>query len=191
MIDVSEKERTSRVAVARAELRCSREALKLLNEGRLEKGDALAAARIAGVMAAKRTPDFLPLCHPIALSGADVEVAADEKEGLVRIEARVHAIERTGVEMEALCAAAAAALTVYDMVKRHDRGMELISLRLVHKSGGRTGEWNRSGEELGIGTLVAAALTPPAQPPGSPAGNSNRTQGPDITPARGSRKVNR
>jgi cyclic pyranopterin phosphate synthase len=191
MIDVSEKERTSRVAVARAELRCSREALKLLNEGRLEKGDALAAARIAGVMAAKRTPDILPLCHPIALAGADVEVAADEKEGLVRIEARVHAVERTGVEMEALCAAAAAALTVYDMVKRHDRGMELVSLRLVHKSGGRTGEWNRSGEELGIGTLVGAALTPPAQPQSSPTGNGNRAPGPDLTPARGSRKVNR
>src|ERR1700737_3804170 len=139
MIDVSDKERTSRVAIARAELRCSREALKLLNEGRLEKGDALAAARIAGVMAGKRTPDFPPLCHPIALSGADVEVAADEKEGLVRIEARVHAVERTGVEMEALCAAAAPGLTVYAMGKPHDRGMELISLRLVHKSGGRPG----------------------------------------------------
>jgi hypothetical protein len=93
--------------------------------------------------------------------------------------------------MEALCAAAAAALTVYDMVKRHDRGMELVSLRLVHKSGGRTGEWNRSGEELGIGTLVGAALTPPAQPQSSPTGNGNRAPGPDLTPARGSRKVNR
>src|SRR5258708_19797483 len=88
MIEVGEKERPSRVAVARAELRCSRETLKLLNEGRLEKGDALAAARLAGVMAAKRTPDILPLCHPIALAGADVEVACDEDAGLVRIEAR-------------------------------------------------------------------------------------------------------
>ena len=146
MIDVSEKERTSRVAVARAELRCSREALKLLNEGRLEKGDALAAARLAGIMAAKRTPDFLPLCHPIMLAGADVEVAADEVSGLVRVEARVHAIDRTGVEMEAMTAACAAALTVYDMMKHYDRGMELISLRLVHKSGGRTGTWDRPDE---------------------------------------------
>jgi cyclic pyranopterin phosphate synthase len=147
MIDVGEKERTTRIAVARAELRCSRHALKLLNEGRLEKGDALAAARIAGIMAAKHTPDLLPLCHPIVLSGADVEVAADESAGLVRIEARIHAVERTGVEMEALTAACAAALTVYDMMKRHDRGMELVSLRLVRKSGGRSGEWLRPDEE--------------------------------------------
>jgi cyclic pyranopterin monophosphate synthase len=147
MIDVGEKERTSRIAVARAELRCSREALKLLNEGRLEKGDALAAARISGIMAAKHTPALLPLCHTIALAGADVDVAADEPAGLVRIEARVHAIERTGVEMEALTAACAAALTVYDMMKRHDRGMELVSLRLVRKSGGRSGDWLRPDEE--------------------------------------------
>ena len=180
MIDVGEKERTSRVAVARAELRCSREVLKLLNEGRLEKGDALAAARIAGVMAAKRTPDFLPLCHPIAIHGADVEVAADEKNGVVRIEARVHAVERTGVEMEALTAAAAAALTLYDMMKRHDRGMELISLRLVHKSGGRTGEWNREGEELGIGTQFGQA---------APA--TGRATNSELTPSRGTRKLNR
>ena len=148
MIDVGEKERTSRVAVARAELKCSRAALKLLNEGRLEKGDALAAARLAGIMAAKHTPHLLPLCHAISIAGADVEVAADEEAGVVRIEARVHAIERTGVEMEAMTAACAAALTVYDMMKRHDRGMELISLRLVKKSGGRSGEWLRQGEEL-------------------------------------------
>src|SRR5512140_222673 len=138
MVDVGEKERTSRVAIARAELRCAPATLKLLNEGRLEKGDALAAARLAGVMAAKRTPDLLPLCHPIALAGADVEVACDESAGVVRIEARVHALDRTGVEMEALTAATAAALTIYDMAKRHDKGMEIISVRLIHKSGGRS-----------------------------------------------------
>src|SRR5256885_16771214 len=156
MIDVGEKERSSRVAVARAELRCSRETLKLLNEGRLEKGDALAAARLAGIMAAKRTPDILPLCHPIVLAGADVDVACDESAGVVRIEARVHAVERTGVEMEALTAAMAAALTLYDMAKRHDRGMQVVSVRLVHKSGGRPGEWDREGE---------AAPPPAHQPP--------------------------
>jgi cyclic pyranopterin phosphate synthase len=150
MIDVSQKDRSSRFAVARAELRCSREALKLLNEGRLEKGDALAAARLAGVMAAKHTPSLVPLCHPIAIHGADVDVACDEVAGLVRIEARIHAIDRTGVEMEAMTAACAAALTVYDMMKREDRTMELVSLRLVHKSGGRTGEWNRPSEPLGF-----------------------------------------
>ncbi len=167
MIDVADKERTSRVAVARAELRCSKEALKLLNEGRLEKGDALAAARLAGIMAAKRTPDLLPLCHPVLISGADVEVAADEVAGVVRVEARVHAIDRTGVEMEAMTAACAAALTVYDMMKRYDRGMELVSLRLVHKSGGRSGTWDRGDE----------AARSSAQPA--------------TTPARGSRKMPR
>jgi cyclic pyranopterin phosphate synthase len=133
--------------MARTTTSCATAVCELLNEGRLEKGDALAAARIAGIMAAKHTPAFLPLCHTIALAGADVDVAADEPAGLVRIEARVHAIERTGVEMEALTAACAAALTVYDMMKRHDRGMELISLRLVKKSGGRSGDWNRADEE--------------------------------------------
>src|SRR5437588_10087767 len=143
MIDVGEKERTSRVAVARAELKCSRAALKLLNEGRLEKGDALAAARLAGIMAAKHTPHLLPLCHTISIAGADVEVAADEEAGVVRIEARVHAIERTGVEMEAMTAACAAALTLYDMMKKHCREMEISNVRLEHKSGGRSGTWNR------------------------------------------------
>jgi len=167
MIDVAEKERSSRLAVARAELRCSTQTLKLLNEGRLEKGDALGAARLAGIMAAKRTPDILPLCHPLTLAGADVDVACDEDAGVVRIEARVHAIERTGVEMEALTAAMAAALTIYDMAKRHDRGMEIISVRLVHKSGGRSGVWNRGGE-----TQPQAAA-------------------PLVTPSRGTKKIQR
>jgi len=145
MIDVGEKDRTSRVAVARAELRCARATLKLLNEGRLEKGDALAAARLAGIMAAKRTPDILPLCHPIVLAGADVDVACDESAGLVRIEARVHAVERTGVEMEALTAAAVGLLTIYDMLKAVDRGMEISELRLEEKSGGKSGVFRRSG----------------------------------------------
>src|SRR3954465_5776986 len=105
MIDVGEKERTSRIAVARAELRCSKEALKLLNEGRLEKGDALAAARTAGIMAAKHTPAFLPLCHTIGLAGADVDGAAHEPAGLDRIEARVHALEAVDEVMEELPAA--------------------------------------------------------------------------------------
>ena len=163
MVDVTEKERTHRYAVARAELRCSPYALKLLNEGRLEKGDALAAARVAGVMAAKRTPDLLPLCHPVALHGADVEVAADEVACVVKIEARVHAVERTGVEMEALTACAAAALTVYDMMKKHDRNMELISLRLVHKRGGQSGDYDRPGEaeHFGLGTPTPVSSKPP------------------------------
>jgi cyclic pyranopterin phosphate synthase len=154
------------VAVARAEVRCSTATLRLINEGRLEKGDALAAARLAGIMAAKRTPDILPLCHPLTLAGADVDVACDVDAGVVRIEARVHAVERTGVEMEALTAAMAAALTVYDMAKRNDKGMEITSVRLVHKSGGRSGEWHR--EE--------------AQP---------RAADPLVTPTRGTKKLTR
>jgi cyclic pyranopterin phosphate synthase len=180
MIDVSEKGRTARTAVARAELRASRSALKLLNEGRLEKGDALAAARLAGITGAKLTPQLLPLCHPLQLQGVDVDVACDEEAGLVRIEARVHAIDRTGVEMEALTACTAAALTVYDMVKRYDREMELISLRVVHKSGGRTGEWNRPGEPLGFANGgTREPLPEPAE------------HAPVHTPTRGSRKVTR
>ncbi len=176
MVDVSEKDRTARTAVARAELRMSRQALKLLNEGRLEKGDGLAAARLAGITGAKLTPMLLPLCHPIAIQGADVDVACDEEAALVRIEARVHAIDRTGVEMEALTACTAAALTVYDMCKRYDREMELVSLRLVHKSGGRTGEWNRPGEPLGFANGGNRETVPAV---------------PLVTPSRGSRKLTR
>ena len=145
MIDVGEKDRTSRVAIARAELRCAPATLKLLNEGRLEKGDALAAARLAGIMAAKRTPDILPLCHPISLAGADVEVACDESAGVVRIEARVHAVERTGVEMEALTAAAVAALSIYDMAKMIDPAMVVERVALIEKTGGKS-DFNRPKE---------------------------------------------
>ena len=143
MIDVAEKDRTQRVAVARAELRCAPNTLKLLNEGRLEKGDALAAARLAGIMAAKRTPDILPLCHPIALSGVDVEVACDESAGVVRIESRVHAVDRTGVEMEALTAVSVAALTLYDMIKAVDPAARIDNVRVLRKDGGRHGTWTR------------------------------------------------
>jgi cyclic pyranopterin phosphate synthase len=146
MIDVGDKERTSRVAVARAELRVGREAMALLRDGKLEKGDALSAARVASILAAKKTPDLLPLCHPIVLAGVECQLAIDEPAGVVHIETSVHALERTGVEMEALTAASAAALTLYDMLKRHDRGMEIVSVRLVSKTGGRTGDWHRPGE---------------------------------------------
>ena len=146
MIDVGDKERTSRVAVARAELRCAPETLRLLRAGEVEKGDAIAAARLAAIQAAKRTPDLLPLCHPIVLAGVECTIEIDEAHSLVRIETRVHALERTGVEMEALTAACAAALTLYDMLKRHDKGMEIVSARLIEKRGGRSGDWHRPGE---------------------------------------------
>jgi cyclic pyranopterin phosphate synthase len=141
MVDVGGKERTERVAVATARLRMQPETIARIREGRVEKGDVLAAARLAGVMATKRTPDLIPLCHPIALTGVTMEVSLDEAG--VSVRAEVKTLDRTGVEMEALTAAATAALTVYDMVKSVDRGMVIESLQLEHKAGGRTGTWNR------------------------------------------------
>ncbi|HZX41386.1 MAG TPA: cyclic pyranopterin monophosphate synthase MoaC [Myxococcaceae bacterium] len=141
MVDVGGKERTERVAVATARLRMQPATVARIREGRVEKGDVLAAARLAGVMATKRTPDLIPLCHPIALTGVTVEVALDDGGALVRAE--VKTLDRTGVEMEALTAAATAALTIYDMVKSVDRGMVIESLQLEHKAGGRTGTWDR------------------------------------------------
>jgi len=141
MVDVGGKERTERVAVATARLRMQPETVARIREGRVEKGDVLAAARLAGVMATKRTPDLIPLCHPIAITGVTMEVSLDEAG--VSVRAEVKTLDRTGVEMEALTAAAAAALTVYDMVKSVDRGMVIESLQLEHKAGGRTGTWNR------------------------------------------------
>ncbi len=143
MVDVGHKERTERVAVATARLRMQPETVARIRDGRVEKGDVLAAARLAGVMAAKRTPDLIPLCHPIALTGVTVEVTLDEGGASVRAE--VKTLDRTGVEMEALTAAATAALTIYDMVKSVDRGMVIEALQLEHKAGGRTGTWDRGG----------------------------------------------
>ena len=141
MVDVGGKERTERVAVATARLRMQPATVARIREGRVEKGDVLAAARLAGVMATKRTPDLIPLCHPIALTGVTVEVSLDEGGAAVRAE--VKTLDRTGVEMEALTAAATAALTIYDMVKSVDRGMVIESVQLEHKAGGRTGTWDR------------------------------------------------
>jgi cyclic pyranopterin phosphate synthase len=129
------------VAVATARLRMQPATVARIREGRVEKGDVLAAARLAGVMATKRTPDLIPLCHPIALTGVTVEVTLDEGGAAVRAE--VKTLDRTGVEMEALTAAATAALTIYDMVKSVDRGMVIESIQLEHKAGGRTGTWDR------------------------------------------------
>jgi cyclic pyranopterin phosphate synthase len=112
-------------------------------QGKVEKGDVLAAARLAGVMAAKRTPDIVPLCHPIALSGVEVHLTPQKDALEVRVTVRT--VDRTGVEMEALTAACASALTVYDMCKSVDRGMVMEQVQLEHKSGGRSGTWEREG----------------------------------------------
>ncbi len=148
MVDVGSKKPTERVATATARVRMKPETLNIIRAGKVEKGDVIAAARLAGVMAAKRTPDIVPLCHPIELSGVEMEV----KPVVVGVEivATVKTVGRTGVEMEALTAACAAALTVYDMLKSVDRGMVIENVQLEHKSGGRSGTWTRSkkGQEI-------------------------------------------
>jgi cyclic pyranopterin phosphate synthase len=141
MVDVGGKERTERVARASARVRMLPETVERIYAGKVEKGDVLAAARLAGVMAVKRTPDLVPLCHPISVSGATVDVSPWD-EGL-QITAEVKTVDRTGVEMEALCAVTAAALTIYDMCKSVDRGMVIEQVQLEHKSGGRSGTWDR------------------------------------------------
>lgn len=142
MVDVGSKKVTERVATATARVRMAPETLTLIRSGKVEKGDVIAAARLAGVMAAKRTPDLVPLCHPIELSGVEMQVKPVVTG--VEIVATVKTVGRTGVEMEALTAACAAALTVYDMLKSSDRGMVIENLQLEHKSGGRSGTWTRS-----------------------------------------------
>jgi cyclic pyranopterin monophosphate synthase len=142
MIDVGAKPKTERVAVARGFVAMSRATVARIRRGDVEKGDVLAAARLAGVLAAKKTPEIVPLCHPIALSGIDVDAVPGA--GGVEVIATVRTVDRTGVEMEALAAVAAACLTVYDMLKRHERGMRIEVLELLEKSGGRTGDWKRA-----------------------------------------------
>jgi cyclic pyranopterin phosphate synthase len=139
MVDVSSKKETKREAVARGSVRMEPETLRLIESGRAAKGDVIAAARIAGIMAAKRTHELIPLCHPLPLSHIDVEITADKKANALQIEARVRTTAKTGVEMEALTAVSVAALTVYDMCKAVDRGMRIDAVRLVRKRGGKSG----------------------------------------------------
>ena len=146
MVDVADKAVTRRVCVARGEVRMAPETLARIAEGRIPKGDVLATARLAGIQAAKRTDEWIPLCHSLPLDGVDLELTADPEGARVAIEAHVQAHARTGVEMEALVAVSAAGLTVYDMCKAVDREMTLGEVRLVRKSGGKSGEWVRSGE---------------------------------------------
>ena len=143
MVDVSGKEETVRLAVARCRIVMAPQTLDLIVEGRVPKGDVLAAARIDGIMAAKRTADLIPLCHPLALSSVEVELTPDAAGPAVEIAASCKLTGRTGVEMEALTAVSVAALTVYDMCKAVDRGMTIENVRLVHKSGGKSGTWEQ------------------------------------------------
>ena len=143
MVDVGEKAVTHRVCVARGTVCMAPETLERIAEGRMPKGDVLATARIAGIQAAKRTDEWIPLCHPLPLDSVVVELMPDPENARVEIEARVEAHARTGVEMEALVAVSAAALTLYDMCKAVDRGMTVQGLGLVAKSGGKSGDWTR------------------------------------------------
>ena len=141
MVDVGHKADTERTAVARGSVHMAPATLALIIEGNMKKGDVLTVAQLAGIMAAKRTADLIPLCHPLQLSHVDVTCQPNEAESRVDIEATVRLQGKTGVEMEALTAVSVAALTIYDMAKAVDRHMQLSDIRVVQKSGGQSGDW--------------------------------------------------
>jgi cyclic pyranopterin phosphate synthase len=150
MVDVAAKPETARAATASAVVKMTRETLRLVERssdarGARGKGDVLSVARLAGIMAARRTAELIPLCHPVRLTSCDVDLTIDRALPGVRIQATARAVDRTGVEMEALTAAATAALTIYDMVKAAERGVEIRAVRLEEKQGGRSGHWRRGG----------------------------------------------
>ena len=142
MVDVTGKADTARVAVARGLVRMQPETFHLIRQGGIAKGDVLSTAQLAGIMAAKKTPDLIPLCHPILIGNVAIEFSLDEAASTIEITATVESTGKTGVEMEALTAVAVAALTVYDMCKAVDRGMRIENIRLVKKSGGKSGTIN-------------------------------------------------
>lgn len=141
MVDVSDKAVTSRVAVAAGNIKMNRETFDIIAEGRAKKGDVLAVARLAGIMGAKKTPDLIPLCHPLPITKVAVDLSLDPDLPGVQIEATVKTTGQTGVEMEALTAASTAALTVYDMCKAVDRAMEISGIRVTLKDGGKSGRY--------------------------------------------------
>ena len=144
MVDVSDKVETERVATAKGSVIMQRATLALIKDGAVKKGDVLSVARLAGIMGAKKTPDLIPLCHPLALTSVQVELTLDEARNAVDITATCKLTGKTGVEMEALTAVSVAALTVYDMCKAVDKGMQIVDIRLIHKSGGKSGTFERA-----------------------------------------------
>ena len=144
MVDVTEKAETERVATAAGSVVMQPETLRLITSGGVKMGDVLSVALLAGIMGAMRTPDLIPLCHPLALSSVKVELSADPERSAIDITATCKLTGKTGVEMEALTAVAVAALTVYDMCKAVDRGMRITEIRLIHKSGGKSGTYEAS-----------------------------------------------
>lgn len=143
MVDVTEKAVTSREATAAGRIRMQPETLAMITEGRHKKGDVLAVARIAGIQAAKKTPDLIPLCHPLTLSSVKVELTANPDQSCIDVQATCKLAGQTGVEMEALTAASVAALTLYDMCKAVDKGMTIEGIQLLEKKGGKSGHWTR------------------------------------------------
>jgi cyclic pyranopterin phosphate synthase len=143
MVDVGDKAVTHREAIARGSIRLSADAFQAVVEGSAKKGDVLGVARIAGIQAAKRTGEWIPLCHPLALESVEIEFQPDRAGPSIGIQARTRITAKTGVEMEAMLAVSAAALTIYDMCKSIDRGMVIGDICLVHKSGGKSGTWER------------------------------------------------
>jgi cyclic pyranopterin phosphate synthase len=142
MVDVGDKQETLRVARAEARVRMAAETLRLIETGGHKKGDVIAVARVAGIQAAKCCADLIPMCHLLLLTGIEVDITLDHENSCVHITTACRLKGQTGVEMEALTAASVAALTIYDMCKAVDRGMVIEDVRLLHKSGGRSGEWN-------------------------------------------------
>ena len=145
MVHVGTKQVTDRRAVARGRIRMRQETLQLVVGGDVKKGDVLGVARLSGIMAAKRTSELIPLCHPLKLTSITIDFTPDNKASEIIIQAEVNATDRTGVEMEALVAVSTAALTIYDMCKSHDRGMTINEIRLLEKSGGRSGHYRDQG----------------------------------------------
>jgi len=143
MVDVSEKEITSRIATARGTIHMRPETLRLILEDKIEKGDVFAVARVAGIMAAKKTSELIPMCHPLSITSVEIDLSTKENPARVDIEATVRVSGKTGVEMEALTAASVAALTIYDMCKAVDREMTIGEIRLLKKSGGKSGTFIR------------------------------------------------
>jgi cyclic pyranopterin phosphate synthase len=147
MVDVGAKPATARTATASARVRLGAGTAERIAAGTVPKGDVFAVARLAGIAAAKRTDELIPLCHGIALTGVDVDLSLDRRARAIDVRATAHAFDRTGVEMEALVAATVASLTLYDMLKGIDRGVTITDVALVEKTGGRSGTWRRAGHE--------------------------------------------
>lgn len=146
MVEVGDKENTKREAIARGTIKMNPLTLKMILEGQMKKGDVLSVAQVAGIMGAKKTSEIIPMCHNIFITGADIKFEIDEVNNAIHIEAKARTIGKTGIEMEALSAVSITALTIYDMCKAVDKDMVIENIRLVRKTGGKSGEYIRRGE---------------------------------------------